>query len=166
MSAEYRKGVLDRAAIAVCKDRAATHGKPEDTFGQIAAVWSARVGVKITPAQACVMLADLKGARAWFNPDHLDNWDDGAGYFACGADCARADRDDEALRTAFRQHMEIASGTSAAPQGYHVNLDALLTQKAADASVLSVMSPEEEAIPAEDSFPRSASMTLRPSKGR
>ncbi|WP_333830502.1 DUF6378 domain-containing protein [Pararhodobacter sp.] len=83
-----RSEVLNAARQAVTIDRAATHGKPEDSFGQIARVWSARLGVTVTPAQVCILLADLKGARAWSNPAHADNWVDLAGYAACGGELA------------------------------------------------------------------------------
>ena len=83
-----RAEILDAARQAVTVDRAATHGRPEDTFARIGAVWSARLGVEITPAQVCILLADLKTCRAWGNPDHADNWVDLAGYAACGGELA------------------------------------------------------------------------------
>ena len=83
-----RAGILDEARKAVTVDRAATHGAPQQTFARIAAVWSARLGVPITPAQVCILLADLKTCRAWGNPGHADNWVDMAGYAACGAELA------------------------------------------------------------------------------
>lgn len=83
-----RAGVLDAAREAVLRDRAATHGAPEDAFGRIAAVWSARLGIPVTPAQVCILMIDLKGVRAWGNPGHGDNWVDIAGYAACGGEVA------------------------------------------------------------------------------
>lgn len=83
-----RATILSTAAEYVTKDRAATHGEAEQTFGRIAAVWSARLGLTITPAQVCILMADLKSCRAWGNPGHADNWVDGAGYFACGGELA------------------------------------------------------------------------------
>lgn len=85
-----RADILDRAKQAVCQDRAATHGAAENTFGLIAALWSARLGQMITPAQVAILLVDLKTARAWGNPTHMDNWDDMAGYAACGGELAGA----------------------------------------------------------------------------
>ncbi len=85
-----RAAILEAARQAVTVDRAATHGAVENTFGQIAALWSARLGQTITPAQVCIMLVDLKGARAWGNPVHDDNWVDIAGYAACGGELAKA----------------------------------------------------------------------------
>lgn len=87
-----RADVLDAAARAVMVDRAATHGAAEDTFGAIAKVWSARLGVAVTPAQVALLLIDLKVCRAWGNPGHDDNWVDIAGYAACGGELAGVDR--------------------------------------------------------------------------
>lgn len=86
-----RADILDAAKAAVTRDRAATHGNPENTFGMIAASWSAKVGVPITPAQVCLMMADLKICRAWGNPGHDDNWTDMAGYSACGGELAEGE---------------------------------------------------------------------------
>ncbi len=83
-----RATILREAEQAVTKDRNATHGEPEDTFGSIARVWSARLGVELRPDQVCIMLMDLKTCRAWTNPAHPDNWIDGAGYAACGGELA------------------------------------------------------------------------------
>ena len=83
-----RGDILDTAKGYVTKDRAQTHGPAEETFGRIAAVWSARLGVDITQAQVCILLADLKSCRAWGNPQHADNWVDLAGYAACGGEIA------------------------------------------------------------------------------
>jgi hypothetical protein len=83
-----RAQILDAANQCVTVDRAATHGAPKDTFARIGAVWSARLGVEVTPAQVCILLADLKTCRAWGNPGHADNWVDLAGYAACGGELA------------------------------------------------------------------------------
>jgi len=81
-----RAAILDTACEAVTKDRAATHGALEDSFGQIAAIWSVRLGVTVTPAQVAILMIDLKTVRGWGNPGHLDNWVDMAGYAACGGE--------------------------------------------------------------------------------
>lgn len=83
-----RAEILDTAKGHVTKDRNATHGEPEDSFGMIAKLWSARLGIDLRSDQVCIMLCDLKTARAWTNPDHADNWIDLAGYAACGGECA------------------------------------------------------------------------------
>lgn len=83
-----RGAILDAARDAVTRDRAATHGAVESSFAHLAAVWSIRLGVTVTPAQVALMLVDLKVTRAWGNPGHADNWVDIAGYAACGGEIA------------------------------------------------------------------------------
>lgn len=83
-----RAAILDAAKAAVTADRQATHGAPEDSFGLIARLWSARLGIQLRPDQVAVMMIDLKTARAWQTPGHADNWIDLAGYAACGAELA------------------------------------------------------------------------------
>lgn len=83
-----RAAILDQARQAVTRDRAATHGAVEASFAQIAAIWSVRLGVPVTPAQVAILLVDLKTVRAWGNPGHADNWIDIAGYAACGGELA------------------------------------------------------------------------------
>ena len=85
-----RAAILDQARQAVTRDRAATHGAVEASFAQIAAIWSVRLGVPVTPAQVAILLVDLKTVRAWGNPGHADNWIDIAGYAACGGELAGA----------------------------------------------------------------------------
>lgn len=86
-----RADILENAKQCVTVDRAATHGDAEKTFGRIASIWSARLGVTITEAQVCILLVDLKTCRAWGNPAHADNWVDIAGYAACGGELSDAD---------------------------------------------------------------------------
>tara|TARA_R110000772_G_scaffold35686_1_gene85925 strand:- start:612 stop:878 length:267 start_codon:yes stop_codon:yes gene_type:complete len=83
-----REAILEAAAQAVTTDRQATHGNVENNFEDVAAIWSYRLGVKITPAQATIMMIDLKLVRAWGNQTHADNWIDMAGYAACGGELA------------------------------------------------------------------------------
>lgn len=83
-----RVNFLDAAHRAVVKDRAATHGNPDKSFAQLAAIWGVRLGVDITPAQVAILLVDLKTVRAWTNPGHADSWVDIAGYAALGGELA------------------------------------------------------------------------------
>jgi hypothetical protein len=86
-----RSDILNAADHAVTVDRAATHGALEDSFAAIAAIWSVRLGVTVTPAQVALLMVDLKTVRAWSNPGHADNWIDLAGYAACGGELALTD---------------------------------------------------------------------------
>jgi hypothetical protein len=83
-----RADILDAAAACVLTDRQKTHGAPENTFGMIAAMWSAYLGVKIEPHEVCSMMSLLKIARSKAAPNNMDNWVDNAGYSACGGELA------------------------------------------------------------------------------
>ena len=83
-----RTEILDAARQCVTVDRAATHGAVEDTFGRIAALWSAYAEHRFEPHDVAAMLALLKVGRIKANPGHADNWIDLAGYAACGGELA------------------------------------------------------------------------------
>lgn len=84
-----RRAILQDAKQAVTVDRAATHGEADRSFAQIAALWSVRLGVEISPAEVAILLIDLKTVRAWGNPGHVDNWVDIAGYAALGGEVSQ-----------------------------------------------------------------------------
>jgi len=83
-----RAEILAAAAHAVTQDRNATHGEPEDSFGLIAAYWSAHLDQVISRADVAVMMNLLKLARIKTSPEHADHWIDIAGYAACGGEVA------------------------------------------------------------------------------
>lgn len=85
-----RKTILDAAEKCVCNDRQDQYGKPEDSFGAIANLWTAYldVGREITPVDVAQMMILLKVGRAKGNPAHTDNWVDMAGYAACAGEIA------------------------------------------------------------------------------
>jgi len=88
-----RANLLDIAKNHVTKDRQADHGDAEDNFTRIAGYWSVHLGVPIAAHDVAVMMALLKVARIKSNPEHADNWVDGAGYFACGGEVALRDKE-------------------------------------------------------------------------
>lgn len=83
-----RSEILAAAAQAVTQDRNATHGEPEDSFGLIAAYWSAHLDRPISSSDVAVMMNLLKLARIKTSPEHADHWIDIAGYAACGGEVA------------------------------------------------------------------------------
>lgn len=88
-----RQLTLEAAAECIMKNRCDAYGPPEDSFRDIAVGWSVIAGTDITAAQAALMMTWLKTVRAKDNPAHMDNYVDGAGYFACAAECAESDPD-------------------------------------------------------------------------
>lgn len=85
-----RKTILEAAEKCVCHDRQDTHGRPEDSFGAIADLWTAYldIGREITPVDVAQMMILLKVARAKGNQKHQDNRIDVAGYAACAGEIA------------------------------------------------------------------------------
>ena len=83
-----RAGILDEAARIVTQDRNVTHGEPEETFGLIAAYWSAHLDIPVTETDVAAMMTLFKLARLKANPTNPENWVDGCGYLACGGEIA------------------------------------------------------------------------------
>lgn len=83
-----RTDLCAEAARIISQDRNREHGEPEDTFGLIAAYWSAHLDQPVTAADVAAMMTLLKLARLKANPANVDNWLDGIGYLACGGEIA------------------------------------------------------------------------------
>ena len=89
-----RKRVLREAEKCVCGEREQDYGTPEDSFNIIADLWAVYLkgcGVSIDFLEShdvAIMMALLKIARISENPQHMDSWVDGCGYFACGGEIA------------------------------------------------------------------------------
>ena len=89
-----RRRVLSEAEKCVCGKREQDYGAPEDSFQKIAALWTAYlsnnsiVDTVFSASDVALMLVLLKIARISENPQHMDSWVDGCGYFACGGEIA------------------------------------------------------------------------------
>lgn len=85
-----RKRVLREAERCVCGKREQDYGTPEDSFQKIGTFWTAYLNyaVKIDAEDVAAMMALLKIARISENPQHMDSWVDGCGYFSCGGEIA------------------------------------------------------------------------------
>ena len=77
-----RTETLDAARQAITVDRAATHGEAENTFADIAGLWSVLFGIDVTAAQVAQAMVLFKVARMKANPGHADNYVDVVGYAA------------------------------------------------------------------------------------
>ncbi len=84
-----RKECLEAAGVAVLTDREADYGAPEDSFANIADLWSGYLGMKLEPLDAANMMILLKVARA-AGRYKFDNYVDIAGYAACAAEIGGA----------------------------------------------------------------------------
>lgn len=80
--------ILDEAAKIVTGQRREDYGGVQESFGRIAGMWSAYLGVELGPQDVSMMMALLKIARAKAGinangePQH-DSLVDIAGYAAC-----------------------------------------------------------------------------------
>ena len=89
-----RGETLQAASRAVSGDRDRAYGRPEDNFRLIAELWSAYKGTPFTRTDVAMMMGLLKIARVRSNPENADSFVDLAGYAACGAEAAAADKKD------------------------------------------------------------------------
>ena len=81
-----RSETLDRAKECVCGQRENEYGSPEDSFANIARLWSVYRDVKFTANDVAMMMALLKIARIKTGTATDDSYVDLAGYAACGAE--------------------------------------------------------------------------------
>ena len=80
-----RTEILSKAKETVCTDRNSQYGEPEDNFSLIAEYWSVYTGKKIQAKDVAIMMCLLKIARMRSGKKD-DNYIDGIGYLACGAE--------------------------------------------------------------------------------
>ena len=81
-----RAEVLNSAIKQVTGKRVTDYGKPENTFGTIAALWSDYLDVDVSSKDVCMMMALMKIARIKGDRATEDSFVDLAGYAACGAE--------------------------------------------------------------------------------
>ena len=83
-----RDYILNKAIQCITVDRAATHGDAEDSFSEIAKLWSWWIDnrtipeAELLPEDVSMMMALFKIGRIAGNPTHYDNYVDLAGYTA------------------------------------------------------------------------------------
>ena len=83
-----RSEILEIAHGYITQDRAKTHGGAEDSFADIAAMWSVYLEHPVGPEDVCMMMVLLKAVRFKNNPQHVDNPIDAAGYAALAGEIA------------------------------------------------------------------------------
>jgi hypothetical protein len=77
-----RKSVLQEAMEVAGKDRSRDYGHPLPNHERIAEIWSAILGVKVSPEDVVLCMIGMKIARQK-NKDKRDNLVDICGYVRC-----------------------------------------------------------------------------------
>ena len=85
-SRSSRQQTLAAAGAAIDGDRHDDYGAVADNWRRIAAMWTAILGVDVTPEQTGLCMIAVKLSRLVNTPDHHDSWVDVAGYAALGAE--------------------------------------------------------------------------------
>jgi len=80
-----RTAVLEEAIGLINGTRQAHYGTPQENFGATSIMWSAYLGIKVSPGDVCRLMALLKLARLRNGPHH-DSSCDGAAYMALGCE--------------------------------------------------------------------------------
>ena len=83
-----RERILRYAIECVCTDRNEQYGEPEDSFGEIARLWSWWREENFTPHDVACMMTLLKLARIKGGYFTADSYVDAAGYIACAGEIA------------------------------------------------------------------------------
>ena len=74
------RSIAEEALQTINGERQDQYGNPEDTFKQIAALWEAYLGTKVTPVMVADMMQLLKIARERHGRGKRDNLVDNIGY--------------------------------------------------------------------------------------
>ena len=83
-----RADILSKASEIVTKDRQDQYGNAENNFALIAQLWSALLGIEITPHDVGLMMIQLKVARAKTGVSKDDSYIDICGYGALAGEIA------------------------------------------------------------------------------
>lgn len=81
-----RAELLKEAENCICRDRDIQYGSPENSFGEIAKMWSGYLDKEITAHDVGVMMTLFKIARIKTGHIKSDNYIDAIGYIACAGE--------------------------------------------------------------------------------
>jgi hypothetical protein len=82
---ERGRAICEDALKTINGERLDQYNNPENSFGKIAALWSAYLGIEVTPTMTADMMCLLKIAREFCGKGKRDNAVDLIGYAALAA---------------------------------------------------------------------------------
>lgn len=77
-----KDNILEEADRLTAGDRNNDYGHPADDFAKTALIWSAILGIEVTPEQVGLCMVGVKLSRQTHKPTR-DNLVDGCGYLRC-----------------------------------------------------------------------------------
>ena len=83
-----RGDILDMAKELTYGDRNKSYGPPKEEYQRLAKLLGAYLEIDMDAQQAAMVMVLLKVNRTISSPDHMDNYVDGAAYFAISGECA------------------------------------------------------------------------------
>lgn len=86
-----RDDALSGAGDLINGQRSRDYGDARTNFRDIAKLWSPILGIEVEPWQVALCMNQLKVARLFKTPTHVDSWMDGVGYLALGCELATED---------------------------------------------------------------------------
>lgn len=81
-----RNDILEAAKLIINGEREGQYGAPEDSFNNIARLWSIYLGCNLGPSDVANLMVLMKVARNMNGVYKADNWVDMAGYSALGGE--------------------------------------------------------------------------------
>jgi hypothetical protein len=88
-----RMSILETAIELTAGDRRDDYGDPVEAHKRIALIWSGIMGYHVEPREVALCMAAVKMVRSEASPDKLDNYIDGAAYFAIAGEIESAGAD-------------------------------------------------------------------------
>ena len=88
-----RTEILKKANELINNDREVTHGKPKDSFSNIAKLWSAYLDQTLSITDVSMLMTLMKIARVKNNNYHSDNFIDICGYSAIAGELSAGEHD-------------------------------------------------------------------------
>lgn len=81
-----REKILEEAKQIICEDRNEQYGEPEDSFANIAMLWTVYLGIGLNGYDVAMMMVLFKFARMMTGGYKRDSLVDLIGYAACAVE--------------------------------------------------------------------------------
>ena len=97
-----RNDILETAKLIVNGEREGQYGAPEDSFNNIARLWSVYLHCNLGPSDVANLMVLMKVARNMNGVYKADNWVDMVGYSALGGELQNL----EEQKTKYKEYLD------------------------------------------------------------